>query len=177
MPGVAHAPESADIQSVAGDEDRFASDMGARIRRARTDAKLTQQDLASAVGVRTATIGDYEKGRINASTKVIRAIADQTGVPAGWIMGDEPRVVMDSDDDGDHPALVEFLASRLGQTATPAEIASLRTLRPATGTPTVDTYSQMLTIVRTTVDPDEDVQRRFKDGEHMRGSLDRFRGK
>lgn len=177
MADVAHVPTRADIREVAGDDDRFAADMGARIRRARTDAKLTQQDLASAVGVRTATIGDYEKGRINASTKVIRAIADETGVPAGWIMGDESRAVMDSDDDGDHPALVEFLAGRLGQTATPAEIASLRTLRPATGKPTVDTFSQMLTIIRTTVEPDEDVQRRFRDGDHMHGSLERFKGK
>lgn len=177
MLGVAHMSASSETDRVDDEDDQFAESMGSRIKRARLDAGLTQQVLATAVGVRTATIGDYEKGRINASTKVVRAIADETGVSAGWLMGDESRVDREADDDGDYPALVDFLASRTGQTATPDEIEQLRSYRAIDGKPTVAFYGQMLMLIRTALEPDPEVAERFTEGDHMRGSLDRFKGK
>lgn len=53
---------------------------GEQIRQARLGAKLTQQQLAKAVGLSAAEIGQAERGQLELTQAVLKAIAKATGV-------------------------------------------------------------------------------------------------
>jgi transcriptional regulator with XRE-family HTH domain len=55
-------------------------ELGRRIKQAREDAHLTQQELADRIGIKTAqSISRYERGETEVSTKRLRRIAEATG--------------------------------------------------------------------------------------------------
>lgn len=61
--------------------------IGTKIRNARKDAGLTQVELAKKTSLSRSYIGDIEKDRYNPSVATLRAIADATGVPVEYILG------------------------------------------------------------------------------------------
>jgi len=64
--------------------------IGDRIRKARREANLSQQQLADAIGVGDRALSSWEAGRTKPedSAAVAHAVAAVTGVNAGWILGD-----------------------------------------------------------------------------------------
>lgn len=68
-------------------------EIGRRIRQARDEADLTQQQLADRIGIETGqTISRYERGETEVSTKRLRRIAEATGKPLSFFiqLPDEP---------------------------------------------------------------------------------------
>lgn len=72
-----------------------------RFRKARTDAGLSQQQLADRIQISKKSIGNYETG---ATTHMRRNVVNQwalaTGVPVAWLMF---GTVSDADKGGDQP--------------------------------------------------------------------------
>ena len=56
--------------------------LGNRIRTARKDCHLTQQELADQCGLAVKTIQDIEKGRKNATYETLSQLIDRLGIPA-----------------------------------------------------------------------------------------------
>ena len=66
--------------------------IGARIRDARTAARLSQQALADATGIPRGAITDIETGKRNITATELVALAKALSVSVGWIVGEEPAV-------------------------------------------------------------------------------------
>ena len=67
----------------------MGTNTGARIRQARTGAKLTQAALGEAIGLSTAEISKAERGELQLSQAKLKAIAKATGVTqASLLNGD-----------------------------------------------------------------------------------------
>jgi len=65
--------------------------LGDRLRQARTNAKLTQSELASRVGVTNGLISSIEVGRGDPSLRLLCAIADELHVTLDWLaLGRDP---------------------------------------------------------------------------------------
>lgn len=62
-----------------------------RMRAARTNRGLSQQELADAVGVTRQTIGLIEAGRYNPSLKLCTAICKELGMTLDGLFWDEGR--------------------------------------------------------------------------------------
>lgn len=60
---------------------------GSRLRRARHDAKLSQAQLAAALGVPVRMVQDWELGREPADVLVLHAVAVVTGCPRDALLG------------------------------------------------------------------------------------------
>ena len=58
----------------------MGTNTGARIRQARTGAKLTQAALGEAIGLSAAEISKAERGELQLSQAKLKAIAKATGV-------------------------------------------------------------------------------------------------
>lgn len=58
--------------------------LGDRIKSARTECGLTQQELADQCGVIRQTITEYEAGRIEPSIRSIKKISEATKVPMSY---------------------------------------------------------------------------------------------
>ncbi len=56
--------------------------LGKRIRAARKDCRLTQQDLADQCGLAVKTIQEIEKGRKNATYETLAQLIERLGIPA-----------------------------------------------------------------------------------------------
>jgi transcriptional regulator with XRE-family HTH domain len=62
-----------------------------RIRKARTDAKLTQRELGERTFTSQVTVSEWEVGRTEPNLTQYRAIASATGVDVSWLLfGREP---------------------------------------------------------------------------------------
>ncbi|WP_234431797.1 helix-turn-helix domain-containing protein [Streptomyces sp. NRRL S-241] len=61
--------------------------IGARIRAARTDARLTQEALAEAVGIDSKTVHRIEYGLSDPRLSVLLDLADALGVPLVELVG------------------------------------------------------------------------------------------
>lgn len=100
--------------------NNYVMSIGERVRKARKEKELTQDQLASKVGVRQSTISELEKGD-STSTTYIASIAAALGVSALWLeTGKGPQhVTPESIQSGDslHQA-IQLLA--LFESATPA---------------------------------------------------------
>lgn len=69
------------------------AEIGRRIRQAREDADLTQQQLADRIGIQTAqSISRYERGETEVSTKRLRKIAEATGRDLDFFIQEEHTV-------------------------------------------------------------------------------------
>lgn len=64
------------------------TDLGQRIKLARTEARLTQKQLADAVGVGSRTMGRYEKGESTPDADTLQKIAEATGKKVGYFTPD-----------------------------------------------------------------------------------------
>jgi transcriptional regulator with XRE-family HTH domain len=102
--------------------EKDLSGLGARIREARMEAGLTQDELSDLVGVGKRQIQYYESGESN-PYRTLRRIAEATGRSVGWFLrGDAPTELA-----------VEELAERLdaveaGQERVEAALAEQRVL-------------------------------------------------
>lgn len=65
-----------------------------RIHKARSDAKLTQDQLASATGKSRGAVSQWESGEVHPRPATLSAIAKATGVDLRWLTsGVEPNIV------------------------------------------------------------------------------------
>ena len=61
--------------------------IGEKIKEARTNAGLSQQKLADAVGVKAGTVSSWEAGRTEPDAVTIAKIAKLTGVTGDFLLG------------------------------------------------------------------------------------------
>lgn len=62
-------------------------EMKDRILKARSDAKMTQEQLATAVGKTRGAVAQWESGEVRPRQKTLEEIAKATRKPLGWLMG------------------------------------------------------------------------------------------
>lgn len=67
--------------------------VGFRLRAARQEIKMSQGDLATAVGLSFQQIQKYEKGTNRVSMSMMKHLADVIGKRVGWFVGEEPNQV------------------------------------------------------------------------------------
>lgn len=60
-----------------------------RLRQLRKERKLTQQDIASYLGITESAYGFYEQGRNEPSLSALRMLAKKFEVPIGYLTGEE----------------------------------------------------------------------------------------
>ena len=70
-------------------DGRFIVVDGRRLRRARRDQALSQQDLSAATGVAQATLSDLERGKRGARASTLRKVAEALGVEPKELMKEE----------------------------------------------------------------------------------------
>jgi transcriptional regulator with XRE-family HTH domain len=63
--------------------------IGNRLRLARTNAKLTQEQLAEKAGLSVRAFQRYESGANSMKVAHLLRISDAVGVTVGWLCGDE----------------------------------------------------------------------------------------
>lgn len=114
----------------------------------------TKAELLKALEMDRMTLYRYEVGPNVPPSDLVHHLAELLDVSADYLLGlsDEPTP---SDTSGPSPALMRFLETRVGKTATPDEIAMLESLAARGGRFTVDTYAHTLTVLRTTMESDE----------------------
>lgn len=69
--------------------------IGARIAHTRRQRQWTQTDLAEAVSISIATMKRIEGGRYDPRVSTVWKLADELGVPVGWL------ITGDGDNEGD----------------------------------------------------------------------------
>lgn len=62
--------------------------LGERIRKARLDAALDQTQLAQRLGIARQTLSRWESDLTGPRVADLRRLADLTGVPAAWLLGE-----------------------------------------------------------------------------------------
>lgn len=89
--------------------------MGNRIRELRAEKKISQAQLAVAVGVTADAIGKYERGDREPKLKIWQKLADYFGVSVGYLQGIEERFEPTSDlgHQKAHDAIWEGMAKTL----------------------------------------------------------------
>jgi HTH-type transcriptional regulator, competence development regulator len=70
-------------------DSRFIEVDGARLRRARRERALSQQDLVRMTGVSQATLSDLEQGKREARASTLRKLAEALGVEPKELMKEE----------------------------------------------------------------------------------------
>lgn len=66
--------------------DRFYVEFGRRVRAAREKASLTQEQLATALGLTRSSVANIEAGRQRPLLHITAAVAEATGVPADQLL-------------------------------------------------------------------------------------------
>ena len=86
---------------------RSSQGLGQRMRIARLEANLTQQQVADALEVNHSAVSQYEHGRHCPTIEMLNAFCDLTGVDLGWLArsGEEATSTQTT---SDHPALTGF---------------------------------------------------------------------
>ena len=71
---------------------------GDRIRTARESLKMTQEELAAAIGVQNAAVHKYESGLVvNLKRDVISKLAVALGVRPSWLLGYDVSTTFDEE--------------------------------------------------------------------------------
>lgn len=65
--------------------------IGIKIKQARTAKRITQEDLARAIGVSDKSISAYESGRVSPPFPVLEKIADSTDHSLHFFVEDSPE--------------------------------------------------------------------------------------
>lgn len=73
------------------EEDNFYIDMGFRLKQIRQIKKVSQVDLANALGVVSQTIQKYESGEVKMSPEIIQKCAQLFKVSVGYFYGEDHR--------------------------------------------------------------------------------------
>lgn len=68
-----------------------------RLSDGRRSAHLTQVELSASLGISVATLCRYEAGKYEPSGSVLRLIAQATGKPMQWFLGDGEESVLPSE--------------------------------------------------------------------------------
>ena len=68
---------------------QYEWELGERLYKARKNAKMTQKELADAVGVSDRTIGNWELGKKRISAYNVYLLAQALHVSAGWLVAGE----------------------------------------------------------------------------------------
>ena len=78
----------------------MGTNTGARIRQARTGAKLTQAALGEAIGLSAAEISKAERGELQLSQAKLKAIAKATGVTQASLLSGDREATPDPKSEG-----------------------------------------------------------------------------
>ena len=70
----------------------LAEELGSKIKEARLSAKLTQKQLADALGVSAQSVSNWESSRNKPDFKVIQRIADTTNKKLNWFIQEESLI-------------------------------------------------------------------------------------
>lgn len=73
-------------------DDLLYAAVGRRIRKVRTDKKITQEDLAGAAGLTRTSVTNIEKGRQKLLLHTLSAIARRLAVPCASLLPDESEL-------------------------------------------------------------------------------------
>lgn len=65
--------------------------LGDRLKRARLDCGLTQQQVADLLGIDRSSYTYYETGKCNVSTQALKLLAVIFGIPFEWLIQEEPQ--------------------------------------------------------------------------------------
>jgi transcriptional regulator with XRE-family HTH domain len=76
---------------VASEQGPFYRALGGRIRQARSDAKISQDSLARAVGLSRTSITNIEKGRQPVQVHLLVKIADALGATSASLLPAQPK--------------------------------------------------------------------------------------
>lgn len=133
--------QARDAQSVDDEAKRRA--IGRRLAEARKAAGLSQEDLATKVGVRSGTISRYERGAFQPRTDKLEPIVDALGVSSDWIFrGVQHEGYI-------RPALQRFLDTAGDEDVTAEEKAELASFQPNDDAePTAGFYGALLLLIR-----------------------------
>lgn len=71
-----------------GQRHEFYAEMGFRLKQVRQVKRISQQDLADALGVVTQTIQKYESGEVKMSPEIIHQCAHVFKTPVGYFYGE-----------------------------------------------------------------------------------------
>ena len=63
--------------------------LGERIRRLRTGARMTQEDLAARMGISKSAVGMYEQGRREPPYELLLHLGELFGVSTDWLLARE----------------------------------------------------------------------------------------
>lgn len=87
MYSLTNASSSETIEDFKIDSDyNFEMELNARIFKARSDAKLTQDQLAKAVGKTRGAVAQWESGEVRPRHSTLQEIATATKVPIFWLL-------------------------------------------------------------------------------------------
>jgi transcriptional regulator with XRE-family HTH domain len=73
------------------DDKRFYKELGQRIARLRKEHDLTQQQLATMLGISQQTLAHYEVGRLRVAVAMLPALATALATTVEDLIGDTPR--------------------------------------------------------------------------------------
>ena len=70
--------------------------LGKRLKRLRTENKMTQRNLAEVIGVTHVSISGYESGKRTPDTETLTKLADYFNVSTDYLLGRESKSNLDS---------------------------------------------------------------------------------
>lgn len=126
--------------------------VGDRIKRKRKARRLTQTQLAVELDVEPMTVSRWERGMHEPSFATLTRISTALGCSERYLLTGELDADARVEPAPDYPALADFLKTELGKGASADEVETLRSLRAATGRPTVATYQTVLLALRSTME-------------------------
>ncbi|WP_091016072.1 helix-turn-helix domain-containing protein [Paenibacillus amylolyticus] len=67
------------------------SDLGSKLKKARENKRLTQQEVANKLGVSNGAISGYERGYRDPDTDTLKSLADLYEVSLDWLKGRDEK--------------------------------------------------------------------------------------
>lgn len=106
-------------------------EVGRCIRTAREDAHLTQPELAALIGLKhPQSVSNYERGITDVPPRRLRKIAEETGKPISFFLGEQPPASRPEGDEGKVLAALENMQATLERLVDSVERLSVRAARP-----------------------------------------------
>ena len=86
--------------------------LGERLKRLRTGARMTQQELAERLGVSASAIGMYEQGRREPTFELLLRIGEMFGVSTDWLLARD-EIEVEQSEPGDLSILLAAFQEKL----------------------------------------------------------------